>query len=92
MTSLKAQAFFFGFLGTTQRFLVVFSVDAISFLPPEAAQQMGGGDQASPSASDLHHFLFRSQGGSSFDLQVLPWKILGGIRWKFRKSRNWGFE
>lgn len=53
---------------------------------------MGGGDQASPSASDLHHFLFRSQGGSSFDLQVLPWKILGGIRWKFRKSRNWGFE
>jgi len=30
-----------------------------------AAQQMGGGDQASPSASDLHHFLFRSQGGSS---------------------------
>jgi len=33
-----------------------------------AAQQMGGGDQSSPSAAELHHFLFRSQGGSDDSL------------------------
>lgn len=33
-----------------------------------AAEQMGGGYQTAPSAADLQHFLFRSQGGSSDSL------------------------